>query len=581
MKTLIKTMALLSVLAVASCQQFKIDTQMTPEKAAASIRMECSAVDVYNLPAQNPGSITFNVSSNTPWTIILSSGADWLNVTPSSSASSSLITDVVVTAQNNTGGDRSATLTLKGDNVAQTKVITVKQAREGKLFFTPMVQDYAACGGPLSFTIQTNVAWEVRSNAGWLTFNRTSGEPDPEGRTITIIATAEPSAVMERVATVTIVAGDDEESFDVSQKGIFEVTEISDAFPTDGGEKTITLRTDLPWTIMADKDWVSFDQESGTGDGGKIAIKATAALNEGAIRSANVKVTAGGVEKTFEVSQKGQPFEIVAPASTELEGEADEITLEVKTALDWTPSTDVEGWTVEKVDNSHFKVIAGWNGLFAAKVGKVAINGAGGATDELELTQACNFTVEGNCEVLEDGSVKISSGAKSRVNFIKKYKHATFILKMGDVHFDDNAEFYLVTHSAGDIADCEIENRINLHDASSNIRLRANAAFPDGSGKKAEGSVKYNDKLNKDVMNTMTEYRVDFVSQENPNPEKADRTLRMAFTFNGTLFAEQWVYDIFDVTTQDMSAPYWFGFYTAQTDGTWYIVKSCNVTLYD
>ena len=47
MKTLIKTMALLSVLAVASCQQFKIDTQMTPEKAAASIRMECSAVDVY------------------------------------------------------------------------------------------------------------------------------------------------------------------------------------------------------------------------------------------------------------------------------------------------------------------------------------------------------------------------------------------------------------------------------------------------------------------------------------------------------------------------------------------------------
>ena len=100
-------MALLSVLAVASCQQFKIDTQMTPEKAAASIRMECSAVDVYNLPAQNPGSITFNVSSNTPWTIILSSGADWLNVTPSSSASSSLITDVVVTAQNNTGAPPS------------------------------------------------------------------------------------------------------------------------------------------------------------------------------------------------------------------------------------------------------------------------------------------------------------------------------------------------------------------------------------------------------------------------------------------------------------------------------------------
>ena len=489
---------------------------------------------------------------------------------------------MVVTAQNNTGNDRSATLVLKGENVARTKMITIKQARAGKLFVTPMESDYSAAGGPLSFTIQTNMPWAVRADVSWISFNSESGEPDPEGRTIRITATAAASTVMERKATITVVAGDDEETFDVTQKGIFALTEIAEPFSGAGETKEISLRTDLPWTVMADRDWISFDAESGTGNGGKVTIKATATPNVGAARKANITVTAGGVDKVFEVSQKGSAFEIVAPASTEIGGEAGEYVFEVNATMDWEPATEVEGWTVSVVDDKHFKLTTTWNGLFKAKTGKVSISGAGGAYDELELTQDVNFTFAGNCEVLEDGSVKISSGAESRVNFKNNYKHATFILKMGAVNFDDKGEFWLVTHKAGGIQDCEIENRISLHDISGNIRLRANAAFPDGSGKKASGSAKYGDKITgKAVMNTITEYRVDFVSAPNPNTDHPERTLRMAFTFNGTLMAEQWVDDIFDITTQDMAAPYWFGFNAAQTDGTWYIVKSCDVTLYD
>lgn len=581
MKTFIRIIALLSVLAAVSCQQFKIDTQMTPEKAAASIKLVCDALDSYNAPATNPDNIIFNVSSNTPWTIVRSAGADWVTVTPSSSATSALISDVVVTLANNTGSsDRSATLTVKGDNIVNSKVITIKQARMGKLFVTPMASDYSVKGGPLGFTIQTNVDWEVRSNVSWLTFSHDSGAPDPDGKAITIIATAEPSQVLERTATITVVAGDDEETFDVSQKGIFELTEVGRTFDANGDSDFILLRTDLPWTVMADKSWIEFLDHEGTGDGSLDQIGFTVLPNEGAARSANITAKAGGVEKTFEVSQDGSVFEIVAPTSAELEGEGAELVLNVKSTIEWEPATSVEGWSVEKIDSKSFKLVAGWNGIFKDKVGKVVINGTGGATAELELTQKVNFTFEGNCTVLEDGSVKIASGAKSRVNFIKNYKHATFILKMGDVHFDANGEFWLVTHKAGGINDTEIENRISIHDAS-NIRLRANAAFPDESGKKASGSAKYDTKISKDIMNTLTEYRVDFVSAVNPDTSHSDRTLRMAFTFNGTLFAEQWVDDIFDVTSQDMSAPYWFGFNASQSDDTWYIVKSCDVTLYD
>ena len=581
MKTFIRIFVCLGVLAAAvSCQLYHIDTQMTPEKAAANIRMVCDALPSYTAAASRADAISFTVSSNTPWTITRSNGADWCTVTPSSSANSSLISSVVVTLDDNPDGtDRTATLTLRGDNIAAPVTIQITQNRQGRLFVTPIAKDFVAAGGPLSFTLNANQDWTVRSDVSWLHFNRESGTPDPDGRTITIIATADPSDVLTRTATVTVTAGDDEESFEIAQVGRFELTEAATEFSDEGGSQTMKLRTDLPWTVSADKNWITIDPAEGIGDGSSVDITVTAAPNSEAARKAVITVTAGVAVKTFEVSQAGAAFEIVTPERTELDGEADELILEVKTALDWEPATSVEGWAVEKVDAKHFKLTAGWNGLFAPKKGKVAITGSGGALSELELTQDCNFTFEGNCEVQEDGSVKISAGARSRVNFKKLYKHATFILKMGAVHFEDNGEFWLVTHEAGMIKDCEIENRISLY-KTSNIRLRANAQFPDGSAK-ASGSATYSDKVNKDVLNAMTEYRVDFVSAPNPDPEKADRTLRMAFSLNGTLIAEQWVYDIFDYAGQDMSAPYWFGYYEAQSDGTWYIVKSCDVTLYE
>ena len=219
MKTLIRTIACLGVLGLmASCQMYEIDTQMTPEQQAASIRMVCDALPSYTVASTDANAVTFNVSSNTPWTITRSSGADWCTVTPSSSSTGALISNVVVTFEDNaTAEDRKVTLTPKGDKVGIPVTIDITQNRQGRLYVTPVAGDYSALGGPLSFSVQTNVAWEVHSSASWLTFNRESGEPDPDGRTFNIIATAAPSEVLERTATVTVKAGDEEARFDVTQ----------------------------------------------------------------------------------------------------------------------------------------------------------------------------------------------------------------------------------------------------------------------------------------------------------------------------------------------------------------------------
>ena len=559
MKTLIRIFAPLAVLgALASCQMYKIDTQMTPEKLAASLRMECSATDVYTLASQDPDAISFNVSANTPWTITPSSGADWLEVSPASSASSALISDVTVVAQsNNSLQDRSATLILRGENISKTKIITIKQLRMGRLFVTPMVGDYSAAGGPLSFTIQTNQAWEVRSSEGWLTFNRENGEPDPEGRTITIIATADPSNVVERTATITVTAGDDEESFDVTQSGKFILTELSEPFDGNGGEQTFSIKTDLPWEINADQTWLTFDKTSGNGDGSVTTITATAAANEGALRTANVTVTAGGVDKSFVVSQKGFTFEIVTPASTELPRLGGEMILAVNTALAWEPSTDVPGWSVEKIDASSFKVKADFNNIFIPKTGVVRITAAG-VVDELELTQDINFSFSG-VEVLEDGSVKIESKNKARVTLLDPARYASFVLELGDVVADDKAELVLSTHDANG---SEMQCQIRL--GAGKNRLRTNG-----------GATGYNTaSINMTVaeLNDLKTYRMDFV----PNAENP-ANIDVAFSYNGTPRASITAPSPF--VGNEATATYFFGTEDASAGSTAvFIVKSCTPT---
>lgn len=559
MKTIFRTLACLGVLGLMACQQFEIDTQMTPEKAAASIRMECDALPAYTVAATSPGAITFNVSSNTPWTITRSSGADWCSVSPSSSSAGALISDVVVSFENNASvEDRTATLTLTGDKIGIPVTIKITQNRQGRLFVTPVPQDYAAVGGPLSFTIQTNVAWEVRSSESWLSFNRESGNPDPEGRTLTIIATAAPSQVMERTATVIVTAGDDEETFEVSQKGVFEMAEISEPFSGSGGTKYLKVRTDLPWTISADKDWLSFSKDSGTGDGSSFDIPVRASANSGVIRKANITLTAGGVDKTFEVAQNGATFEILPPASPEINPKGEVVLLEVNASLAWEVSTEVSGWKVEKADAKHIKLTAPFNNIFIPRKGLVTITGPNGAESSVELSQDVNFTFS-NAEVLPDGSVKVFSGQKSRVALKDGARYVSIVLEMGQVNVDDKAQLCLCTHDAA--GDSELQCQLYL---SGNKRLRTN-----GSHTKY-GSTKFD--FTMDELKAIKEYRVDF----RPNAEDPGK-IDLEFFYNGT--SKKLHTSTSPFTDAAADAHYFFGMEDATSGSeSWFIVKSCTPT---
>ena len=78
--------------------------------------------------------------------------------------------------------------------------------------------------------------------------------------------------------------------------------------------------------------------------------------------------------------------------------------------------------------------------------------------------------------------------------------------------------------------------------------------------------------ITKDELNAMTQYRFDVL----PNTDTpANHYIR--FYYNGTLKAEQNYYSVF-ADKSDAAGNYWFGFYNSTSDGTWYIVKSCDIT---
>ncbi|MBR4686808.1 MAG: BACON domain-containing protein [Bacteroidales bacterium] len=564
MKTITRILASLSVLLLAAaCQQFEIDTQMTPEQEYANLRLVCDAVDSYSFAATNADKVTFNVSANTPWTVTRSSGADWCTVTPSSSSASSLIADVVVSvADNDSGEDRSATLTIKGERVNKYYTVTINQSRKGRLFVTPVAKDYAATGGPLSFTINTNKPWSVRSDVSWLKFSPENGQPDPDGRTITIVATAEPSDVMERTATVTVTAGDDEETFDVTQKGSFEMTAITGEFPGAGGSQALKLRTDLPWTVSADKDWVTFDKESGEGSNAQTVINVTAKPNDDAVRKAVITVTAGGEAHTFEVTQAGAAFAIIPPADPTIDSKGGELLVEVDATKSWEPKTEVPGFSVEKVDDNHFKVVAGFNNIFAPRKGQVSIVAASGATDSIEITQDTNFTVE-NGEVLEDGSVKLSGDKGTRVKFKDGLRCMTLVLTMGEKNFGDAGQLWV----QGAIGNVNIYNQLSL---DGNTRIRTDGNMADEAATSAYKSTKYS--ITKDELNAMSTYEYGL----KPNTEDP-KLLDMWFKVDGTEKISHTGNNPFYYNPDPVN--YYFGFYSATSDGSWYVVKSCDLTV--
>lgn len=318
-----KTTSFLKGIAIAAaavffgaCQQLYIETQ--PE---VEIRMSTDARESYTFSGTNPQPATFSIGATTPWEITGYEAAEWLTVKPASSALSSLSADVTLTAvPNETYEQRSVTLTLKGEGIDKVWTIEVVQGMKSKFFVQPITEEFEGGESSLPFTIETNLAWEVRAADAWLTFDKTSGTGT--GAIETIVATAAANPGLERSTTVTVTAGAETETFTVNQRGLtleFVTTEL-EMINYAGGEVVLDVDSNVDWTVSSNAEWLTVEKVENQ-------VKATAVANSAFVpRTAVVTIAGAGITADFEVVQDSpyelENVEVLEDGSVKLDGAA-------------------------------------------------------------------------------------------------------------------------------------------------------------------------------------------------------------------------------------------------------------------
>lgn len=251
-------MLALCTLSFVACQEFDIDSQ--PE---APLNIQIDSQDAYTVVATSPSNVVFNISSNTPWSI--ESDQQWCKPTPAMSAASSLVSEIVVTTESNTGRKaRTAKLTIKAEGIAETKVITITQASKENLVVIPYDELVPTEGGSISFTLASNKPWEIIPSTKFISKidkSRGPGTEEAVEEVITITIPANPGA--KREGTITVQTEFEKHTFTITQNGVVieqeedpESTVISMSGTT--AETIVKIRSNQAWKVEVPKEYQSW-----------------------------------------------------------------------------------------------------------------------------------------------------------------------------------------------------------------------------------------------------------------------------------------------------------------------------------
>ena len=308
----LKLFLALGTVALTACQEFDIDSQ--PE-APANIQID--ALDSYTVMATSPSNVVFNISSNTPWTI--ESDQQWCTPSPSMSASSSLVSEVVVAMEDNMEKkSRTATLTVTAEGVSGEKVITIMQASKENLLVIPYDGLVASEGETISFTLVSNKAWEIIPSSGFLgNIDRMSGEGSEDGKVETISITVPGNPGAKREGSITVKTAYQEYTFNIMQNGVIieleetpEVTTLSMGSLAD--EKTYLIRSNKAWKVEVPEeyqDWLSAEKVGENELKVNVTVNNRLSVRKGQVLLTTVEMIDGFDGVLFDIEQTS-PFSL-------------------------------------------------------------------------------------------------------------------------------------------------------------------------------------------------------------------------------------------------------------------------------
>lgn len=188
------------------------------------------------------------------------------------------------------------------------------------------------------FKVKANHPWTATTGAGWLTVKKGSGTGDG---VVTYDVAANSGAA--RTGTIRVKGIGVERTYTVTQKaGEKPKLELGGTGRTLGtaaqGGKELAVKGNVDWTAASDAGWLTLKTKSGKGNG---TVTYSVKENTGPERRAGITVCGGGLERVYEIAQKGA----VAP-KLELGGAGRDLGAAAQGGKEFAVKGNVE-WTVQ------------------------------------------------------------------------------------------------------------------------------------------------------------------------------------------------------------------------------------------
>ncbi len=297
-----------------------------------------------NFPAAG-SSETLSITANQPWTATTSDA--WLTL--SADAGTGDATLDVAAEENTSITRRTGTVTFQTG--ATTYTVTISQEGATPTFnVSPESLSFTASGGSASVTISSNQSWTATTSDAWFSISSAEGEGDA---TLSLSVVANTSTD-SRSGTVTLKAGDSSYTVSVSQEGedpILSVTPETLSFSADGGNKSITVTSNLSWTATSSDAWLTVSSSSGEGDA---TLSVTADENV-SIANRTASVTFEGKDRTVivNVTQDGAaPFFNVTPTTLSFSAEGGSAPVKIVSNQTWTASKSADWIALSEVEGT-------------------------------------------------------------------------------------------------------------------------------------------------------------------------------------------------------------------------------------
>lgn len=380
------------------------------------------------------GTITF--TANRGWTA--SSSDSWVTVSPSSGeASDKPVTVTVRSNANTTYDDRTATVTIRMEELSQT--ITVRQPANLGIIVPTQAFVLTSEGRTIDVEVQANVQYTVDISVDWIR------QPGTKGLSTTQYSfiIAENTTYDDREGKITIKSQNTSVPDQIitvkqAQKDAILVKDTSFDLPYGGGEIEIKVEANVAFDVKPAVDWIHYVGTKGLSSSTlKLTVdeNTTYSARQGQV---DISQQGGSIKHTVTVNQAGR----IAVTSVELD----------QTTLSIEPSKTVTLVATVKPDNATDKTV-NWSSSDSEiatvdNTGKVTAIKEGTATITAkagEKTAECKVTV-----CIPVTSVELDKAELS----LEQGKTATLIATVKP----DNATDKTVTWTSSDTAIATVDN---------------------------------------------------------------------------------------------------------------------------